>query len=154
MRQKEQIKGCSLLNKTGSTHLWWQLKILSIRENWGKYTAVQLNCFWNRNADYYKNSWKGTKDLDGGTLYTQFSHFIDLLYWFLGDVKSLNAFTGNFDHQGLIEFEDTGVATLEIPEWCHRYCQLHSKCLQEKYGGLAHAVCREGNSQDWWSIFK
>ncbi len=80
----------------------------------GKIYSVQLNCFWNRNADYYKNSWKGTKDLDGGTLYTQFSHFIDLLYWFLGDVKSLNAFTGNFDHQGLIEFEDTGVVTLEF----------------------------------------
>ncbi len=80
----------------------------------GKIYSVQLNCFWNRNADYYKNSWKGTKDLDGGTLYTQFSHFIDLLYWFLGDLKSLNAFTGNFDHQGLIEFEDTGVVTMEF----------------------------------------
>ena len=25
--------------------------------------------------------------MDGGTLYTQFSHFIDLLYWMFGDVK-------------------------------------------------------------------
>ena len=47
----------------------------------GKIYSVQLSCFWNRNEDYYANSWKGTKDLDGGTLYTQFSHFIDLLYW-------------------------------------------------------------------------
>ena len=45
----------------------------------GKIYSVQLNCFWNRNEEYYKNSWKGTKDLDGGTLFTQFSHFIDLL---------------------------------------------------------------------------
>ena len=80
----------------------------------GKIYSVQLNCFWNRNAEYYKNSWKGTKDLDGGTLYTQFSHFIDLLYWFLGDVESVDAFTGNFDHQGLIEFEDTGVVILKF----------------------------------------
>jgi UDP-N-acetyl-2-amino-2-deoxyglucuronate dehydrogenase len=80
----------------------------------GKIYSVQLNCFWNRNADYYKNSWKGTKDLDGGTLYTQFSHFIDLLYWFLGDVDSLDAYTGNFDHAGLIEFEDTGVVILKF----------------------------------------
>jgi len=80
----------------------------------GTIHSVQLNCFWNRNADYYKNSWKGTKDLDGGTLYTQFSHFIDLLYWFLGDVDSVKAFTGNFDHQGLIEFEDTGVVILKF----------------------------------------
>ena len=80
----------------------------------GKIYSVQLNCFWNRNADYYKNSWKGTKELDGGTLYTQFSHFIDLLYWFLGDVESLDAHIGNYDHQGLIEFEDTGVVILKF----------------------------------------
>ena len=80
----------------------------------GKISSVQLNCFWNRNPEYYQNSWKGTKDLDGGTLYTQFSHFIDLLYWFLGDVESVKANTGNFDHQGLIEFEDTGVVILKF----------------------------------------
>jgi UDP-N-acetyl-2-amino-2-deoxyglucuronate dehydrogenase len=80
----------------------------------GKIYSVQLNCFWNRNADYYKNSWKGTKDLDGGTLYTQFSLFIDLLYWFLGDVESVSALTGNFNHAGLIEFEDTGVVIVHF----------------------------------------
>jgi len=80
----------------------------------GKIYSVQLNCFWNRNSEYYKNSWKGTKDMDGGTLYTQFSHFIDLLYWFLGDVSSVAAHTDNFDHKGLIEFEDTGVVILKF----------------------------------------
>jgi|SRR5450432_495688 len=80
----------------------------------GKIYSVQLNCFWNRNNEYYQNSWKGTKDLDGGTLFTQFSHFIDLLYWFIGDVESVSAATGNFHHQGLIEFEDTGVAILKF----------------------------------------
>jgi predicted dehydrogenase len=52
----------------------------------GKIYSVQLSCFWNRNFDYYHNSWKGTLELDGGTLYTQFSHFVDLLYWMVGDV--------------------------------------------------------------------
>jgi predicted dehydrogenase len=80
----------------------------------GKLYSVQLNCFWNRNNEYYLNSWKGTKDLDGGTLYTQFSHFIDLLYWFIGDVESVSAATGNFHHQGLIEFEDTGMVILKF----------------------------------------
>lgn len=80
----------------------------------GKIYSLQLNCFWNRNSDYYHNSWKGTKDLDGGTLYTQFSHFIDLLYWMIGDVKSANALTANFAHKGIIEFEDTGVVLLEF----------------------------------------
>lgn len=80
----------------------------------GKIYSVQLTCFWNRNPDYYANSWKGTKDLDGGTLYTQFSHFIDLLYWIVGDVRRAYALTGNFAHKDIIEFEDTGVVALEF----------------------------------------
>ena len=80
----------------------------------GKIYSIQLSCFWNRNHDYYHNSWKGTKDLDGGTLFTQFSHFIDLLYWLIGDVKKAYALTENFSHQGIIDFEDTGVVILEF----------------------------------------
>jgi UDP-N-acetyl-2-amino-2-deoxyglucuronate dehydrogenase len=80
----------------------------------GKIYSVQLSCFWNRNNDYYHNSWKGTKDLDGGTLYTQFSHFIDLLYWMIGDVKDVEAYISNYNHQGIIEFEDTGVVILKF----------------------------------------
>ena len=80
----------------------------------GKIFSVQLSCFWNRNDAYYENSWKGTKDLDGGTLYTQFSHFIDLLYWMIGDIKSVQAYTNNYAHQDIIEFEDTGVAIIQF----------------------------------------
>lgn len=80
----------------------------------GKIYSIQLSCFWNRNPQYYENSWKGTKSLDGGTLYTQFSHFIDLLYWLIGDVKSAKAFVDNYEHKGIIEFEDTGAVILEF----------------------------------------
>ncbi|MGC8453704.1 MAG: Gfo/Idh/MocA family protein [Cylindrospermopsis raciborskii] len=80
----------------------------------GKINSVQLNCFWNRNDRYYENSWKGSLDLDGGTLYTQFSHFIDLLYYFVGDVKQVEAFGDNFQHRGTIDFEDTGVVIMKF----------------------------------------
>lgn len=80
----------------------------------GKILSVQLNCFWNRNAEYYKNSWKGTMDLDGGTLFTQFSHFIDLFYWMFGDVKEACGFSANLNHKGIIEFEDTGCIALRF----------------------------------------
>jgi UDP-N-acetyl-2-amino-2-deoxyglucuronate dehydrogenase len=80
----------------------------------GKIYSIQLSCFWNRNSNYYENSWKGTQDLDGGTLYTQFSHFIDLLYWMIGDVKRAHALTANFAHEACIDFEDTGVAAVEF----------------------------------------
>jgi len=80
----------------------------------GRVYSVQLNCFWNRNADYYQDTWKGTNALDGGSLYTQFSHFIDLLYWMVGDVKQALAMVDNFGHQGIVEFEDTGVVALRF----------------------------------------
>ncbi len=81
----------------------------------GKIYSVQMNCFWNRNSQYYEESdWKGSKKLDGGTLFTQFSHFIDLLYWFLGDIKQVKSVTQNFAHKKNIEFEDTGIVLLNF----------------------------------------
>ena len=81
----------------------------------GKIYSVQLNCFWNRNEQYYNTSdWKGTKALDGGTLFTQFSHFIDLLYWMVGDIEAVNGLSANAAHQGIIEFEDSGVLTVRF----------------------------------------
>jgi predicted dehydrogenase len=81
----------------------------------GKIYSIQLNCFWNRNAEYYNQSdWKGTVNLDGGALFTQFSHFIDLLYWMFGDIKRTESITRNFNHNGIIEFEDTGVVIVEF----------------------------------------
>lgn len=81
----------------------------------GEIINVELNCFWNRNEDYYKSSdWKGKIDTDGGTLFTQFSHFIDLIYWLAGDLKIISAIGKNFIHNGLIEFEDTGAVIGEF----------------------------------------
>ena len=80
----------------------------------GKILSFQLNCFWNRPAAYYTDTWKGTLKLDGGILYTQFSHFIDLLYWFLGDVKIVKGIRHNYLHKDCIEFEDSGIAFLQM----------------------------------------
>jgi predicted dehydrogenase len=80
----------------------------------GKIFSVQLNCFWNRHPEYYANSWKGTKVLDGGSLFTQFAHFIDLLYWLIGDINKVYALTANLGHKGMIEIEDTGVIALKF----------------------------------------
>lgn len=80
----------------------------------GKIYSIQLTCFWNRNSNYYKTPWKGTLNLDGGILFTQFSHFIDLLYWFFGNIKNVTAITKNFAHKKEIEFEDTGVVIVDF----------------------------------------
>lgn len=80
----------------------------------GKILSFQLNCFWNRPQEYYDGGWRGSKTLDGGLLYTQFSHFIDLLYWFLGDVEEVTGYKKSFGLRTHLEFEDTGVAILKM----------------------------------------
>lgn len=89
------------------------VKKLLDEDRLGKILSFQVNCFWNRPNSYYYNTWKGTRKMDGGTLYTQFSHFIDLIYWFLGDVKSVRSVLKNFEHR-VLEIEDSGVVIMEM----------------------------------------
>ena len=79
----------------------------------GKIYSFQLNCFWNRPEAYYADSWRG-KELDGGSLFTQFSHYIDALLWLLGDLKEAKGFRRNMAHTGSVMQEDSGIAALEM----------------------------------------
>jgi len=81
----------------------------------GKVFLVQLNCYWNRDNRYYKaGSWHGNKELDGGTLFTQFSHFIDILYWLFGDIHNIKSRFYDFNHSELTDFEDSGIVTFDF----------------------------------------
>ena len=81
----------------------------------GRIHMVQVNCFWNRDDRYYgKIPWKGTLDLDGGTLFTQFSHFIDILYWLFGDIHGIQARFADFTHSHNTDFEDSGLVTFDF----------------------------------------
>ncbi len=81
----------------------------------GDIYMVQLNCFWNRDDRYYTaGNWKGTSDLDGGTLFTQFSHFIDIMYWLFGDITDIQARFSDFNHQQSTAFEDSGLVTFRF----------------------------------------
>lgn len=92
----------------------WLKKIIE-EKILGKIYFVQLNCFWNRDNRYYSASnWKGTHELDGGTLFTQFSHFIDILYWVFGDIENIHAKFFNFNHSKMIDFEDTGIVNFDL----------------------------------------
>ncbi len=75
----------------------------------GDIFMVQLQCYWNRDERYYKKgNWKGTSDLDGGTLFTQFSHFIDIMYWLFGDITDIQGKFEDFTHHTNTAFEDSG----------------------------------------------
>mgnify|MGYP003574931681 CR=1 FL=1 len=81
----------------------------------GKIYMVQLNCYWNRDDRYYKpESWHGKRDLDGGTLFTQFSHFIDIMYWLFGDIENIQAKFNDFNHKELTDFEDSGFISFDF----------------------------------------
>jgi predicted dehydrogenase len=81
----------------------------------GDIYMVQLNCYWNRDERYYKKgNWKGTQDLDGGTLFTQFSHWIDIMYWVFGDITNIQAKFADFNHQDTTAFEDSGFVSFDF----------------------------------------
>ena len=77
--------------------------------------CVMQNRYWNRDERYYKKgNWHGTADLDGGTLFTQFSHFIDIMYWLFGDITNIRGNFHDFSHQSLTDFEDSGVVSFDF----------------------------------------
>lgn len=81
----------------------------------GKIYMVQLNCFWNRDSRYYTaGSWRGTRAMDGGTLFTQFSHFIDIMFWLFGGISNVRSKLADFSHGTSTEFEDTGIVTFDM----------------------------------------
>ncbi len=104
---------CVMQNRYSPPSKW--LKKIITENILGEIYIVHVNCFWNRDERYYQHStWRGTKDLDGGTLFTQFSHFIDTIYWLFGDLTINSAEFRDFNHKNLTKFEDTGIVNFSI----------------------------------------
>jgi UDP-N-acetyl-2-amino-2-deoxyglucuronate dehydrogenase len=104
---------CVMQNRYSPPSAW--LKEIVNDKIIGDIFLIQLNCYWNRDDRYYKkDGWKGTNNLDGGTLFTQFSHFIDIMYWLFGDIKDINAKFNDFTHQHSTQFEDSGLVNFNF----------------------------------------
>jgi predicted dehydrogenase len=104
---------CVMQNRFSPPSIW--LKDLITNQTLGEVFMVQLNCYWNRDDRYYKlGGWKGTHALDGGTLFTQFSHFIDIMYWLFGDITDIQAKFRDFNHGHSTEFEDSGFVNINF----------------------------------------
>jgi UDP-N-acetyl-2-amino-2-deoxyglucuronate dehydrogenase len=89
------------------------LKLLIETKKLGALYSFQLSCFWSRPKEYY-HDWHGKLFPDGGTLYTQFSHYIDALLWIFGEIDSTTGYRENKAHKDVIEFEDTGCVALKM----------------------------------------
>lgn len=104
---------CVMQNRYSPPSVW--LKDIISNQILGDIYMVQLNCYWNRDSRYYKpGNWHGTANLDGGTLFTQFSHFIDIMYWLFGDITNIRGNFQDFSHASLTDFEDSGVVTFDF----------------------------------------
>ena len=112
LRNNKQVFAV-MQNRYSPPSVW--IKELIENNTLGDVFMVQLNCYWNRDARYYKKGgWKGTQELDGGTLFTQFSHFIDIMYWLFGDITNIQAKFNDFTHQESTDFEDSGFVSFDF----------------------------------------
>ena len=78
----------------------------------GKIFNGMARILWTRDMNYYLQApWRGTWDLDGGTLMNQCIHNIDLLNWMMdSEIDTVYAQTANFVRD--IEAEDYGVIVI------------------------------------------
>ena len=117
MIKKERETGnqlfCVMQNRYSPPAIW--LKSIIEKKLLGDIFMVHLNCFWNRDERYYNSAnWRGTKDSDGGTLFTQFSHFVDILFHLFNNIKLTSAVLSNFTHQYTTDFEDSGILNFTL----------------------------------------
>jgi predicted dehydrogenase len=109
---------CMLQNRFSPIVQW--LKKVIREKQLGKIYWVQVNCLWNRDERYYQNSdWKGKLNKDGGVLFTQFSHFTDILIYLFGHLITIHHTQfWNFNHP-YIEFEDSGSLNFQLNSEIH-----------------------------------
>jgi UDP-N-acetyl-2-amino-2-deoxyglucuronate dehydrogenase len=92
----------------------WLNKLLK-EHKLGEILFLQINCFWNRNQQYYNDSpWRASSKLGGGPLYSQFSHFIDLMIWLCGEPKDIKSELFTLNKFIQTEFEDSGIINFKI----------------------------------------
>jgi len=82
----------------------------------GKMFLADLRMKWYRAQDYYDGGfpagWRSKRRYEGGSAANQGVHFIDLIQWFMGPVKTVIGKSATLNHQ--IETEDLSVAILEF----------------------------------------
>lgn len=105
------------------------VKVLKDNVDSGRFGTISfasVHVPWWRSDEYYKSSWRGTWNLDGGgALMNQSIHMIDMLQFVMGPVKSIQAYMATIAHD--IEVEDTAVSIL----------QFENKALGLIYGSTA-----------------
>jgi predicted dehydrogenase len=84
------------------------------KKRFGKLINGTARILWNRNENYYIQApWRGTWELDGGTLMNQCIHDIDLLQWMMGGEID-TVFSMSDTYMRNIEAEDFGAILVKF----------------------------------------
>lgn len=111
----------------------------------GAINMVQINCFWNRDERYYKSgNWHGDAKLDGGTLFTQFSHFVDIMYWLFGDVSNIHSRMDDFNHADLTDFEDSGIVSFDFTQGGMGVFNFSTSCWDKNFESSITILAENG----------
>lgn len=111
----------------------------------GGINMVQINCYWNRDDRYYKpGNWHGDKALDGGTLFTQFSHFVDIMYWLFGDIDNIKGRMTDFNHEGLTDFEDSGSLSFDFTDGGMGILNFSTSCWNQNFESSITVLAENG----------
>lgn len=126
----------------------------------GQIYTVHCSVFWNRPQSYYdRSSWLGRKELEGGALYTQCSHFIDLLIFMFGEIQRVNSIGETKSHS--IEIEDCGVAMMKFKSGAMGTLSYTNCVYNKNYEGSITIIGEKGtikiggsylNTIDFWDI--
>ncbi|MDS0300598.1 Gfo/Idh/MocA family oxidoreductase [Halogeometricum sp. S1BR25-6] len=81
----------------------------------GRLVSADARMKWHRDPSYYgESSWHGSETLDGGVLFTQALHGIDLLQWVAGGVERVAGATETRSHD--IEVPDTAALSVRFAD--------------------------------------
>jgi UDP-N-acetyl-2-amino-2-deoxyglucuronate dehydrogenase len=100
-----------------------ELKRLLEEKRLGSINNVALVLRWFRPQVYFeKDDWRGDKKKDGGLLFSQGSHYLDILRWFFGPADSVFGKAATVGHKitmddmvtAVIKFQNGAYATIEL----------------------------------------
>ncbi len=110
--EKETGKVCAPIAQLRFSKAFTDVKKAFESESFGKPIMASLSMKYFRSREYYKDSWHGSKTMDGGEMMNQGIHGIDMMCGIIGKPVSVSGRVDTKYHD--IEAEDTAVACIEF----------------------------------------
>lgn len=126
----------------------------------GRIFMIKCDVLWNRHEEYYSSSnWRGSAALEGGVLYTQVSHFIDLMIWWCGNPVAAKTNIATRNHN--IEIEDCGSSIIEFENGATGILNWTTCVYNKNYEGSLTIIAEKGtikiggqylNKIEFWDV--